>query len=216
MLCVICFFFFSVQVYQETPGVEHIPVVQIDLSVPLKVPGDTHCVKMPWLYCRRTKSQDAVTEIPSRFLFFPLFLPLLVSLLKYGHERRCFRPSGLPMSDQYVKLEEERRQKERAEKKKKEKKKRKEKRSGRGKKHDSGPESEEDITPAHMVDIVTEEMPEVCLSWRVNEHMTHTHRHMMGQIWIVRFTVNGWKLVHDCWVYWLVSSETTETESIAQ
>lgn len=65
------------------------------------------------------------------------------------------------MSDQYVKLEEERRQKERAEKKKKEKKKRKEKRSGRGKKHDSGPESEEDITPAHMVDIVTEEMPEV-------------------------------------------------------
>lgn len=68
------------------------------------------------------------------------------------------------MSDQYVKLEEERRQRERAEKKKKEKKKRKEKRSGRGKKHDSGPESEEDITPAHMVDIVTEEMPEVCLS----------------------------------------------------
>lgn len=70
-------------------------------------------------------------------------------------------PTGLPMSDQYVKLEEERRQKERAEKKKKEKKKRKEKRSGRGKKHDSGPESEEDITPAHVVDIVTEEMPEV-------------------------------------------------------
>lgn len=68
------------------------------------------------------------------------------------------------MSDQYVKLEEERRQKERAEKKKKEKKKRKEKRSSRGKKHDSGPESEEDITPAHMVDIVTEEMPEVRLS----------------------------------------------------
>uniref|UniRef100_A0A4W6G5X8 AP-3 complex subunit delta-1 n=1 Tax=Lates calcarifer TaxID=8187 RepID=A0A4W6G5X8_LATCA len=96
----------SQKVYQDAPGVEHIPVVQIDLSVPLKVPG-------------------------------------------------------LPMSDQYVKLEEERRQKERAEKKKKEKKKRKEKRSGRGKKHDSGPESEEDITPAHMVDIVTEEMPEV-------------------------------------------------------
>uniref|UniRef100_A0AAQ6AGN3 AP-3 complex subunit delta domain-containing protein n=1 Tax=Amphiprion ocellaris TaxID=80972 RepID=A0AAQ6AGN3_AMPOC len=72
-------------------------------------------------------------------------------------------PTGLPMSDQYVKLEEERRQKERAEKKKKEKKKRKEKRSGRGKKHDSGPESEEDITPAHQVDIVTEEMPENAL-----------------------------------------------------
>uniref|UniRef100_A0A3Q3R8W4 AP-3 complex subunit delta-1 n=1 Tax=Monopterus albus TaxID=43700 RepID=A0A3Q3R8W4_MONAL len=99
----------SQKVYQDTPGVEHIPVVQIDLSVPLKVPG-------------------------------------------------------LPMSDQYVKLEEERRQKERAEKKKKVKKNRKEKRSGRGKKHDSGPESEEDITPAHLVDIVTEEMPEVCWS----------------------------------------------------
>ncbi|XP_061594169.1 AP-3 complex subunit delta-1 isoform X4 [Cololabis saira] len=98
----------SQKVYQESSGVEHIPVVQIDLTVPLKVPG-------------------------------------------------------LPMSDQYVKLEEERRQKERAEKKKKEKKKRKEKRSGRGKKHDSGPESEEDITPAHMVDIVTEEMPENAL-----------------------------------------------------
>uniref|UniRef100_A0A8D0AAX4 AP-3 complex subunit delta-1 n=1 Tax=Sander lucioperca TaxID=283035 RepID=A0A8D0AAX4_SANLU len=98
----------SQKVYQEAPGVEHIPVVQIDLSVPLKVPG-------------------------------------------------------LPMSDQYVKLEEERRQKDRADKKKKEKKKRKEKRSGRGKRHDSGPESEEDITPAHMVDIVTEEMPENAL-----------------------------------------------------
>ncbi|KAM9797245.1 AP-3 complex subunit delta-1 isoform 6-T6 [Syngnathus typhle] len=98
----------SQKVYQDTSGVEHIPVVQIDLSVPLKVPG-------------------------------------------------------LPMSDQYVKLEEERRQKERADKKKKDKKKKKEKRSGRGKKHDSGPESEEDITPAHMVDIVTEEMPENAL-----------------------------------------------------
>uniref|UniRef100_A0A8C5AXT3 Adaptor related protein complex 3 subunit delta 1 n=1 Tax=Gadus morhua TaxID=8049 RepID=A0A8C5AXT3_GADMO len=93
----------SQKVYQEAPGVDHIPVVQIDLSVPLKVPG-------------------------------------------------------LPMSDQYVKLEEERRQKDRADKKKKEKKKRKEKGGRRGKR-DSGPESEEDITPAHMVDIVTEEMP---------------------------------------------------------
>lgn len=27
------------QRYQDAPGVEHIPVVQIDLSVPLKVPG---------------------------------------------------------------------------------------------------------------------------------------------------------------------------------
>lgn len=62
------------------------------------------------------------------------------------------------MSDQYVKLEEERREKNKA-KKKKDKKKRREK--GRQRRGDSGPESEEDITPAHMVDIVTEEMPEV-------------------------------------------------------
>ncbi|XP_056614470.1 AP-3 complex subunit delta-1 isoform X2 [Triplophysa dalaica] len=91
----------------DAPGVEHIPVVQIDLSVPLKVPG-------------------------------------------------------MPMSDQYVKLEEERRQKDKADKKKKEKKKKREKR-GKGRKADSGPESEEDITPAQQVDIVTEEMPENAL-----------------------------------------------------
>ncbi|XP_049321811.1 AP-3 complex subunit delta-1 isoform X4 [Astyanax mexicanus] len=97
----------SQKVYQDAPGVEHIPVVQIDLSVPLKVPG-------------------------------------------------------LPMSDQYLKLEEERRQKEKADKKKKEKKKKREK-HGKGKRADSGPESEEDITPAHHVDIVTEEMPENAL-----------------------------------------------------
>ena len=64
------------------------------------------------------------------------------------------------MSDQYVKLEEERRQKDRADKKKKDKKKRREKKGGR-RRQDSGPESEEDITPAQQVDIVTEEMPEV-------------------------------------------------------
>ncbi|XP_064845810.1 AP-3 complex subunit delta-1-like isoform X2 [Oncorhynchus masou masou] len=90
----------SQKVYQEAVGVEHIPVVQIDLSVPLKVP------------------------------------------------------------DQYVKLEEERREKNKAVRKK-DKKKRREK--GRQRRGDSGPESEEDITPAHMVDIVTEEMPENAL-----------------------------------------------------
>uniref|UniRef100_A0A673J227 AP-3 complex subunit delta-1 n=1 Tax=Sinocyclocheilus rhinocerous TaxID=307959 RepID=A0A673J227_9TELE len=94
----------SSQKVYDAPGVEHIPVVQIDLSVPLKVPG-------------------------------------------------------MPMSDQYLKLEEERRQKEKAERKK-EKKKKREKR-GKERKADSGPESEEDIAPAHQVDIVTEEMPEV-------------------------------------------------------
>ncbi|XP_029541928.1 AP-3 complex subunit delta-1-like isoform X4 [Oncorhynchus nerka] len=96
----------SQKVYQEAVGVEHIPVVQIDLSVPLKVPG-------------------------------------------------------MPMSDQYVKLEEERREKNKTDRKKKDKKKRREK--GRQRRGDSGPESEEDITPAHMVDIVTEEMPENAL-----------------------------------------------------
>ncbi|KAJ8378563.1 hypothetical protein AAFF_G00238680 [Aldrovandia affinis] len=93
--------------YQDAPGVEHIPVVQIDLSVPLKVPG-------------------------------------------------------MSSSDQYVKMEEERRQKNKAEKKKKDKKKKGDKRGRRGR-GDLGPESEEDITPAHMVDIVTEEMPENAL-----------------------------------------------------
>lgn len=34
MLCCL-----PLQRYQDAPGVEHIPVVQIDLSVPLKVPG---------------------------------------------------------------------------------------------------------------------------------------------------------------------------------
>ncbi|XP_026053995.1 AP-3 complex subunit delta-1-like isoform X2 [Carassius auratus] len=97
----------SSQKVYDAPGVEHIPVVQIDLSVPLKVPG-------------------------------------------------------MPMSDQYLKLEEERQQKEKAERKKKEKKKKREKR-GKGRKADSGPESEEDITPAQHVDIVTEEMPENAL-----------------------------------------------------
>ncbi|ELV09259.1 AP-3 complex subunit delta-1 [Tupaia chinensis] len=91
-----------------TPGVEHIPVVQIDLSVPLKVPGK-------WL----------------------------------------------PMSDQYVKLEEERRHRQRLEKDKTRRRKRKDKEKGRHRRHSSQPtESDEDIAPAQRVDIVTEEMPE--------------------------------------------------------
>uniref|UniRef100_F6TMA6 AP-3 complex subunit delta-1 n=1 Tax=Equus caballus TaxID=9796 RepID=F6TMA6_HORSE len=91
--------------YQDAPGVEHIPVVQIDLSVPLKVPG-------------------------------------------------------LPMSDQYVKLEEERRHRQRLEKDKR-KKKKKEKQARR---HSAlHTESDEDIAPAQQVDIVTEEMPENAL-----------------------------------------------------
>uniref|UniRef100_A0AAZ3QJM9 AP-3 complex subunit delta domain-containing protein n=1 Tax=Oncorhynchus tshawytscha TaxID=74940 RepID=A0AAZ3QJM9_ONCTS len=73
----------------------------------------------------------------------------------------------MPMSDQYVKLEEERRQKNKADRKK-DKKKRREK--GRQRRGDSGPESEEDITPAHMVDIVTEEMPENALP--INSSLT--------------------------------------------
>ncbi|XP_048844849.1 AP-3 complex subunit delta-1-like isoform X2 [Brienomyrus brachyistius] len=97
--------------YQDTMGVEHIPVVQIDLSVPLKVPG-------------------------------------------------------MATSDKYVKIEEERRKRDRVEKgkkEKKEKKKKREKRSRGDRRNESGPESEEDIRPAQTVDIVTEEMPENAL-----------------------------------------------------
>ncbi|XP_014651510.1 PREDICTED: AP-3 complex subunit delta-1 isoform X1 [Ceratotherium simum simum] len=93
--------------YQDAPGVEHIPVVQIDLSVPLKVPG-------------------------------------------------------MPMSDQYVKLEEERRHRQRLERDKRKKKKKEKK--GRPRRHSSlHTESDEDIAPAQQVDIVTEEMPENAL-----------------------------------------------------
>ncbi|XP_076977373.1 AP-3 complex subunit delta-1 isoform X1 [Tamandua tetradactyla] len=96
--------------YQDTPGVEHIPVVHIDLSVPLKVPG-------------------------------------------------------VPMSDQYVKLEEERRHRQKLEKDKKRKKQKKEKeKRSRHRRHGSlHTESDEDIAPAQQVDIVTEEMPENAL-----------------------------------------------------
>ncbi|XP_026536908.1 AP-3 complex subunit delta-1 isoform X2 [Notechis scutatus] len=94
--------------YQDSPGVEHIPVVQIDLSVPLKVPG-------------------------------------------------------LPASDQYVKLEEERRHQQKLEKDKKKKKQKKEK-WGKHRRHNSlHTESDEDIAPAQHVDIITEEMPENAL-----------------------------------------------------
>ncbi|XP_058284231.1 AP-3 complex subunit delta-1 isoform X1 [Hylobates moloch] len=94
--------------YQDAPGVEHIPVVQIDLSVPLKVPG-------------------------------------------------------LPMSDQYVKLEEERRHRQKLEKDRR-RKKRKEKEKKGKRRHSSLPtESDEDIAPAQQVDIITEEMPENAL-----------------------------------------------------
>ncbi|KAM9244982.1 AP-3 complex subunit delta-1 [Dugong dugon] len=94
--------------YQDMPGVEHIPVVQIDLSVPLKVPG-------------------------------------------------------MPASDQYVKLEQERRHQQRLEKKRKKQRKEKQ-REGRRRRHSSlHTESDEDIAPAQQVDIITEEMPENAL-----------------------------------------------------
>ncbi|XP_055284867.1 AP-3 complex subunit delta-1 [Moschus berezovskii] len=94
--------------YQDAPGVEHIPVVQIDLSVPLKVPG-------------------------------------------------------MPLSDQYVKLEEERRHRQRLEKDKRKKKKRERERRGSRRHSSLHTESDEDIAPAQRVDIVTEEMPENAL-----------------------------------------------------
>lgn len=63
------------------------------------------------------------------------------------------------MSDQYVKLEEERRHRQRLEKDKRKKKK---KEKGRPRRHSAlHTESDEDIAPAQQVDIVTEEMPEV-------------------------------------------------------
>uniref|UniRef100_H0XB34 AP-3 complex subunit delta n=1 Tax=Otolemur garnettii TaxID=30611 RepID=H0XB34_OTOGA len=94
--------------YQDAPGVEHIPVVQIDLSVPLKVPG-------------------------------------------------------LPLSDQYVKLEEERRHRQKLEKDKRRRKKKDKEKKGK-RRHSSLPtESDEDIAPAQQVDIITEEMPENAL-----------------------------------------------------
>uniref|UniRef100_A0A452SR88 AP-3 complex subunit delta n=1 Tax=Ursus americanus TaxID=9643 RepID=A0A452SR88_URSAM len=93
----------------DMPGVEHIPVVQIDLSVPLKVPG-------------------------------------------------------MPVSDQYVKLEEERRHRQRLEKDRKKKKKKDKEKKGKPRRHSSlHTESDEDIAPAQQVDIVTEEMPENAL-----------------------------------------------------
>ncbi|XP_039103917.1 AP-3 complex subunit delta-1 isoform X1 [Hyaena hyaena] len=92
--------------YQDMPGVEHIPVVQIDLSVPLKVPG-------------------------------------------------------MPASDQYVKLEEERKQRQRLQTGGR-RRRRKEKRGPR--RRGSLPtDSDEDVAPAQQVDIVTEEMPENAL-----------------------------------------------------
>ncbi|XP_025148895.1 AP-3 complex subunit delta-1 isoform X2 [Bubalus bubalis] len=94
--------------YQDAPGVEHIPVVQIDLSVPLKVPG-------------------------------------------------------MPLSDQYVKLEEERRHQQRLEKDKRKKKKRERERRGTRRHSSLHTESDEDIAPAQRVDIITEEMPENAL-----------------------------------------------------
>ncbi|XP_045845932.1 AP-3 complex subunit delta-1 [Meles meles] len=95
--------------YQDLPGVEHIPVVQIDLSVPLKVPG-------------------------------------------------------MPVSDQYGKLEEERRHRQRLEKDRKKKKKKDKEKKGKPRRHGSlHTESDEDIAPAQQVDIVTEEMPENAL-----------------------------------------------------
>ncbi|XP_077332105.1 AP-3 complex subunit delta-1 isoform X2 [Lithobates pipiens] len=96
------------KMYQDSPGVDHIPVVQIDLTVPLKVPG-------------------------------------------------------LPMSDQYVKLEEERRSKQRREKDKKRKKVKEKKGSKSRRQKSIHTESDEDIAPAQQVDIITEEMPENAL-----------------------------------------------------
>ncbi|XP_048469875.1 splicing factor 3A subunit 2 [Rhincodon typus] len=71
------------------------------------------------------------------------------------------RSQRMPLSDQYLKLEEERRQQQKQDRQKKKKKQKKDKGKRR---HDSlHTESDEDITPVHHVDIITEEMPENAL-----------------------------------------------------
>lgn len=69
----------------------------------------------------------------------------------------------MPASDQYVKLEEERRQRQRLEKGKTRRRHREKGKRGRVRLHSSLHESDEDIAPAQRVDIVTEEMPENAL-----------------------------------------------------
>uniref|UniRef100_A0A5G2QX26 Adaptor related protein complex 3 subunit delta 1 n=1 Tax=Sus scrofa TaxID=9823 RepID=A0A5G2QX26_PIG len=71
--------------------------------------------------------------------------------------------AGMPMSDQYVKLEEERRHQQRLEKDKRKKKRRERERRGTRRHSSLHTESDEDIAPAQRVDIVTEEMPENAL-----------------------------------------------------
>lgn len=74
-------------------------------------------------------------------------------------ELRC-APAGLPTSEQYVKLEEQRRHRQRLEKERRRQ--RRKGAKGKPRRHSSlHTESDEDIAPAQQVDIVTEEMPEV-------------------------------------------------------
>lgn len=81
------------------------------------------------------------------------------------------------MSDQYVKLEEERRHRQRLEKDRKKKKKKDKEKKGKPRRHGSlHTESDEDITPAQQVDIVTEEMPEVSPLGRPRSHAQGTGR----------------------------------------
>lgn len=79
------------------------------------------------------------------------------------------------MSDQYGKLEEERRHRQRLEKDRKKKKKKDKEKKGKPRRHGSlHTESDEDIAPAQQVDIVTEEMPEVSpvgRSWQAESRL---------------------------------------------
>ena len=71
-------------------------------------------------------------------------------------------PAGMPVSDQYVKLQEEREHRQRLEKDRRRRKKKDKDKRGKPRRHSSlHTESDEDIAPAQRVDIVTEEMPEV-------------------------------------------------------
>lgn len=160
---------------------EHIPVVQIDLSVPLKVPGKCLC-RQPG-DSRRHEDRVARLAGHQEHSFRVSFRkPLCTSRRPEGRcpqvpsacsadsggclcpgagwaELRC-APTGLPTSEQYVKLEEQRRHRQRLEKERRRQ--RRKGAKGKPRRHSSlHTESDEDIAPAQQVDIVTEEMPEV-------------------------------------------------------
>ncbi|KAK2502389.1 hypothetical protein MC885_019570, partial [Smutsia gigantea] len=119
--------------YQDAPGVEHIPVVQIDLSVPLKgvVPSGVDAGGPPHVALRA-----AVCRLPTG-------MPASDQYVKLEEERR-----------QRQRLEKDKTRRRHREKGK---------RGRPRHHSSLPAESDEDIAPAQQVDIVTEEMPENAL-----------------------------------------------------